>query len=76
MVDDVTRRGCYAIHPEVRKILVAMKAAHHRQPRSFGDMVLIDRGFATEIAQCPLGDLTFKVRYLHWTKRFAQERNR
>ena len=34
-----------------RKILVAVKAAHYRQPQSFGDMVLTDRGFATEFAQ-------------------------
>ena len=34
-----------------RKILVAVKAAHYRQPQSFGDMVLTDRGLTTEIAQ-------------------------
>jgi hypothetical protein len=34
-----------------RKILVAAKAAHYRQPQSFGDMVLTDRGLTTEIAQ-------------------------
>ena len=42
-----------------RKILVAVKAAHYRQPQSFGDMVLTDRGLTTEIAQFQLGDLTF-----------------
>jgi hypothetical protein len=26
-----------------------------------------------EIAQFALGDLAFKVRYPHWTKRFAQK---
>jgi hypothetical protein len=52
-----------------RKILVAVKAAHYRQPQSFGDMVLTDRGLTTgvnftpEIAQCQLGDLIFKVQY-------------
>ena len=50
-----------------RKILVAVKAAHYRQPQSFGDMVLTDRGLTTEIAQCQLGDLTFKVHTLHCT---------
>ena len=35
-----------------RKILLAAKAAHYRRPQSLGDMVLTDRGFATEIAQC------------------------
>jgi hypothetical protein len=40
-----------------RKILVAAKAAHYRRPQSFGDTVLTDRGFATEIAQFTLGDL-------------------
>ena len=49
-----------------RKILVAAKAAHYRQPQSFGDMVLTDRGLTTEIAQFALGDLTFKVHYLHY----------
>ncbi len=48
------------------KILVAVKAAHNRRPQSFGDMVLTDRGLTTEIAQCPLGDLTFKVQYPHY----------
>jgi len=47
------------------KILVAVKAAHHRQPQSFGDMVLTDRGLTPEIAQFLLGDLTFKVHYPH-----------
>jgi hypothetical protein len=53
-----------------RKILVAAKAAHYRQPQSFGDMVLTDRGLTTgvistpEIAQFALGDLTFKVHTL------------
>jgi hypothetical protein len=28
-----------------------VKAAHYRQPQSFGDMVLTDRGLTTEIAQ-------------------------
>jgi hypothetical protein len=42
-----------------RKILVAAKAAHYRQPQSFGDVVLTDRGLTTEIAQFQLGDLTF-----------------
>jgi hypothetical protein len=56
-----------------RKILVAVKAAHYRQPQSFGDMVLTDRGLTTEIAQFQLGDLTFKVHTPHWTKRFAQK---
>jgi len=50
-----------------RKILVAVKAAHYRQPQSFGDMVLTDRGLTTEIAQSPLGDLAFKVQYSHFT---------
>jgi hypothetical protein len=50
-----------------RKILVAAKAAHYRQPQSFGDMVLTDRGLTTEIAQFQLGDLTFNVRYSHFT---------
>ena len=49
-----------------RKILVAVKAAHHRQPQSFGDMVLTDRGLTTEIAQFQLGDLTFKVHTPHY----------
>jgi hypothetical protein len=49
-----------------RKILVAAKAAHYRQPQSFGDMVLTDRGLTTEIAQFQLGDLTFKVPYPHY----------
>ena len=56
-----------------RKILVAAKAAHYRQPQSFGDMVLTDRGLTTEIAQFQLGDLTFQVHTPHWTKRFAQK---
>jgi hypothetical protein len=42
-----------------RKMLIAVKASHHRQPESFGDMVLTDRGLTTEIAQFALGDLTF-----------------
>ena len=42
-----------------RKILVAVKAALYRQPQSFGDMVLTDRGLTPEIAQFLLGDLTF-----------------
>ena len=50
-----------------RKILVAAKAAHYRRPQSFGDMVLTDRGFATEIAQFTLGDLDFKVHTPHFT---------
>ena len=41
-----------------RKILVAAKAVHYRQPQSFGDMVLTDRGFTTEVAQFALGDLS------------------
>jgi hypothetical protein len=49
-----------------RKILVAVKAAHYRQPQSFGDMVLTDRGLTTEIAQFQLGDLTFKVHTPHY----------
>ena len=55
-----------------RKILLAVKAAHYRQPQSFGDMVLTDRGLTTgvnitpEIAQFALGDLTFKVHYPHY----------
>jgi len=36
-----------------------VKAAHYRQPQSFGDMVLTDRGLTTEIAQFTLGDLAF-----------------
>jgi hypothetical protein len=43
-----------------------VKAAHYRQPQSFGDMVLTDRGLTTEIAQFALGDLTFKVHYPHY----------
>lgn len=54
-----------------RKILVAAKAAHYRQPQSFGDMVLTDRWLSTEIAQCPLGDLTFKVHTPHYIYSFA-----
>jgi len=34
-----------------RKILVPVKAAHFRQPQSFGDLVLIDQGLTTEITQ-------------------------
>jgi hypothetical protein len=49
-----------------RKILVAAKAAQYRQPQSFGDMVLTDRGLTTEIAQFQLGDLTFKVHTPHY----------
>ena len=49
-----------------RKILAAVKAAHYRQPQSFGDMVLTDRGLTTEIAQFQLGDLAFKVEYRHF----------
>ena len=49
-----------------RKILVVVKAAHYRQPQSFGDMVLTDRGLKTEIAQFQLGDLTFKVHSLFY----------
>jgi len=43
-----------------------VKAAHYRQPQSFGDMVLTDRGLTTEVAQFALGDLTFKVHYPHY----------
>ena len=49
------------------KMLVAVKAAHYRQPQSFGDLVLTDRGLTTgvistpEIAQFQLGDPTFNV---------------
>ena len=56
-----------------RKFLAAAFAAHHRRPQSFGDMVLLDRGYAKgvvftpEVAQCPLGDLAFKVHPLHCT---------
>ena len=55
-----------------RKILVAAKAAYYRQPQSFGDMVLTDRGLTTgvistpEIAQFQLGDLTLKVHYPYY----------
>jgi hypothetical protein len=49
-----------------RKILVAVKAAHYRQPQSFGDMVLTDRGLTTVIAQFQLGDHIFKVHYPHY----------
>ncbi len=48
-----------------RKILVTLKAAHYRQPPSFGDMVLTDRGLTIEIAQFQLGDLTFKYPALY-----------
>jgi hypothetical protein len=45
--------------PQVIKSPKAAKAAHYRQPQSFGDMVLTDRGLTTEIAQFQLGDLVF-----------------
>jgi ketopantoate reductase len=54
-----------------RKILEAAKAAHYRQPQSFGDMVLTDRGLTTEIAQFALGDLSFKVHYPHYIYSYA-----
>jgi len=43
-----------------------VKVARYRQPQSFGDMVLTDRGLTTEIAQFALGDLAFKVHYPHY----------
>ena len=52
--------------PQVGSSSLGAKAAHYRQPQSFGDMVLTDRGLTTGIAQFALGDLTFKVHYPHY----------
>ena len=72
VVDLVSTVGSNPTLSAGRKILVAVKAAHYRQPQSFGDMVLTDRGLTTgvvstpEIAQFALGDLTFKVHTPHY----------
>jgi hypothetical protein len=62
-----THRG-EAAHPllQVGRSSLAVKAEHYRRPQSLGDSGSQDGGLATEIAQFPLGDLTFKVHYPHY----------